>query len=210
MEDSKCRYSICVCQRFKAQDRNDECLYCSHSIGFHEIPFSNINIEEHPYGKCLGCNYCQRYKEGSSNKCVYCGHFQGFHLSWSATSTTISSSSKPPISPTRKISNAGRPVADSITIKYLVLLSSNKLPKKGTDVWNTLMNKGHIKENVTISKADNVLNKFRNLFGINDQRVKLKLYSPKRGKPVEINDVSNKIFFKLYLYSFIKFENFSF
>ncbi|CAB4491989.1 unnamed protein product [Rhizophagus irregularis] len=158
MGDSKCRYGICECQRYKAQAGKDVCLFCSHSIGFHEIPFSNINIEEHPYGQCQECRYCQIYKEGT---------------------------------PDKNFRNVGRPVSDSVTINHLVFLdkeSSNKIPKKGTDLWNIMMNKGHIKENVSISKADNILDKVRNLYGINDQRVKLKLYSPKGGKPIEIND----------------------
>lgn len=79
MEDSKC--SKCNCQRYKVQAGKEVCFFCSHSIGFHKIPFSNINTEEHPYGLCLECR-CQFYKEEIPYKCVYCGHSQDFHRSW--------------------------------------------------------------------------------------------------------------------------------
>ncbi|PKK62554.1 hypothetical protein RhiirC2_171199 [Rhizophagus irregularis] len=175
MEDSKC--SKCNCQRYKAQAGKEVCFFCSHSIGFHEIPFSNINTEEHPYGPCLECR-CQFYKEEIPYKCVYCGHSQGFHRSWPTTSS-------------RNFRNAGRPASESVTVKHLLLFeeeSPNMLPKEGSVKWNNMMDKGLIKENFKISINDDIFNEFRNLFGIADQSTKFKLYSPTNGKPVKLND----------------------
>src|SRR4051795_11517947 len=89
MVDSKCQNRSCVYQRFRAvRDGDDDCLYCGHSIGFHE--FLHVDTMEYPYGKCELC-YCQRFKEGRDDplRCHYCGHHDGFHVSWPTPSSSI-------------------------------------------------------------------------------------------------------------------------
>lgn len=118
-----------------------------------------------------------------------------------------------PTTSTRNFRNASRPASESVTVKHLLLFeeeSPNMLPKEGSVKWNNMMDKRLIKENFKISINDDIFNEFCNLFGIADQSTKFKLYSPTNGKPVKLNDVSVKIFFKLYFYPFIKFKNFSF
>src|ERR1044072_4352831 len=98
--DSKCQYRSCVCQRFrKKENKDDECFFCNHSIGFHKI--MNVDILVHPFGRCLECT-CQRFKEDRYNPlfCDYCGHGESFHVSWPPTSSSTanfgSTQSQPP------------------------------------------------------------------------------------------------------------------
>ncbi|GBC29943.2 hypothetical protein GLOIN_2v1591722 [Rhizophagus irregularis DAOM 181602=DAOM 197198] len=120
--DNKCKKRGCPCLRYRAKENEkDECVFCNHSIGFHEFP--SVNINEHPYGRCNedDCD-CQRYKEETLYKCTYCGHPLGFHHRWNHDNTQITSIAVPsstittqitPLPHARNISrNAGRPRTD--------------------------------------------------------------------------------------------------
>jgi hypothetical protein len=198
MNDSKCKYDQCNCQRYNEKDDvKNECLHCNHFIGHHEIPFSEVDLEEHPFGKCKECSICQLYKEkeGLPNKCLYCDHSQGFHLSWTSTGNSENSGR-----------NAGRPEAETVE---LTIVCSDKvlpdtIPKYESSSWHKLRKKKLIKK-VTIPKSiNNILEKIREELKL-DQG--LKLYSAKKGKLSEVKDVSNKkIFISNYKLLFIKFK----
>ncbi|CAB4400628.1 uncharacterized protein OCT59_010485 [Rhizophagus irregularis] len=200
--DNKCKKRGCPCLRYRAKENEkDECVFCNHSIGFHEFP--SVNINEHPYGRCNedDCD-CQRYKEETLYKCTYCGHPLGFHHRWNHDNTQITSIAVPsstittqitPLPHARNISrNAGRPRTDRVTIKHLICFDkalSNRIPKKGTSLWLNLKNKNLIKENIKIFKAtpEEIYNNILNLFSEELNGQGWILYSASSGQPIKVN-----------------------
>ncbi|PKY30695.1 hypothetical protein RhiirB3_447908 [Rhizophagus irregularis] len=80
----KCKKYTCGCQRFRPKNyANNECFFCNHVIGFHEL--SPVDTLEFPYGSCNEpeCG-CQRFKSQPLDnlRCTYCDHFEGFHSNW--------------------------------------------------------------------------------------------------------------------------------
>lgn len=87
------------------------------------------------------------------------------------------------------VRKAGRPVAEMIelTVVCFKKVSPNTIPKIGRSLWFKLKKK-HIKK-IIIYKTDNISEKIRKEFNLNQG---WKLYNVKSGKPIEVNDVSNK------------------
>ncbi|RGB35750.1 hypothetical protein C1646_758931 [Rhizophagus diaphanus] len=83
----KCKKQGCGCQIFRQipNSINEQCYFCEHGSGFHEI-LSEINTSIYMFGLCHknGTCECQRFKEDVSNteKCLYCNHFFAFHQPW--------------------------------------------------------------------------------------------------------------------------------
>ncbi|GBC02318.1 hypothetical protein RclHR1_04570005 [Rhizophagus clarus] len=82
---NKCKKQSCICQRYRPKENvPNECLYCHHSIGYHETTIA-IYITEYPYSLCnkIQCG-CQRFKiqNFDSLLCVHCNHYDGFHSDW--------------------------------------------------------------------------------------------------------------------------------
>ncbi|UZO13990.1 uncharacterized protein OCT59_005462 [Rhizophagus irregularis] len=82
---NKCKKYSCICQRYRPKENvPNECLYCHHSIGYHETSTS-IDTTEYPYGSCIQIQCgCQRFKNQSLNSlfCIHCNHYDGFHSDW--------------------------------------------------------------------------------------------------------------------------------
>jgi hypothetical protein len=212
--DNQCKKRGCRCLRYRSKKDKDECVFCDHSIGFHE--FSPININEHPYGRCneLDCD-CQRYKEETLYKCIYCGHPEGFHHRWEYNNIQSTTIVVPSSTITTQITSLphsrGRPKADKVIINYLICFdkaSSNKIPKKGTTSWLNLKNKNLIKENIEISQTtpEELYNIIFNLFGKELNGQEWILYSASSGQPTRVTGVSNKLCY-FELFNFIKIIN---
>ncbi|CAB4385005.1 unnamed protein product [Rhizophagus irregularis] len=82
---NKCKKYSCICQRYRPKENvPNECLYCHHSIGYHETS-TTIDTTEYPYGSCnqIQCG-CQRFKYQSLGSlfCIHCNHYDGFHSDW--------------------------------------------------------------------------------------------------------------------------------
>ncbi|GBC00077.1 hypothetical protein RclHR1_03740001 [Rhizophagus clarus] len=203
--DNECKRRGCRCLRYREnKNEKDKCIFCGHSIGFHE--FLHININEHPYGRCneLDCD-CQRYKEETSYKCSYCNHSEGHHHRWDNNNTQITQIVIPSYTTTTQITppharnngrNAGRPRADRVIIKHLICFDkalSNKIPKKGTSLWLDLKKKNLIKEDIIIFQTapEELFNKILNFFSEELNGQGWILYNASSGQPIKVNGEIN-------------------
>ncbi|EXX66524.1 hypothetical protein RirG_122960 [Rhizophagus irregularis DAOM 197198w] len=199
----KCKTYTCGCQRFWPKNyANNECFFCNHVIGFHEL--FPVDTLEFPYGSCnepeCGCQWFKN-QPLDNLQCIYCDHFEGFHSNWE---TPISNFIRNAHAATRRRTgnfptyNADKPQAPALIINYLICfekLLPNRFSKEGTAFWFHLQAKSLIKENIEISQTDELYNIIHNLFNekLNDQG--WILYSGSSGLPRKV--IYNELSFNL-------------
>ncbi|PKC56941.1 hypothetical protein RhiirA1_401773 [Rhizophagus irregularis] len=187
----KCKKYTCGCQRFRPKNyANNECFFCNHVIGFHEL--SPVDTLEFPYGSCNEpeCG-CQRAEVIANFRPTQVIPLYSSQLRNARAATRRRNGNFP-------THNAGRPQAPALTINYLICfekLLPNRLPKEGTAFWFHLQAKSLIKENIEISQTDELYNIIHNLFNekLNDQG--WILYSGSSGSPRKV--IHNELSFNL-------------